>query len=148
MDFARLREDAAFLSIPHAGRAESLARDIETRLHHPSIFVSSFDPVESSSYILQKTILSNWMLTLAFLARDFNSLKFDVLAEDSVELDKSGPILNDLMSSRNLLARCNRMVKGSAELTLQTRSTSSKGEMSINPMKNYSPTTGLTLFRR
>jgi len=62
--------------------------------------------LQKTSILLQRIILSNWMLILAFLQRDFNSLKLRNLADDRVDARASARTLNDLMSSRTLLNKC------------------------------------------
>jgi hypothetical protein len=115
VDFAPLREESAYPSWNHPHRAHGLRADLETRLERDcSVFPSHTDPVDFISLLLQKIILSNWMLTISFLERDFSSLHFDVLAKDSTNATKSRKTLDDLMSSRNLLSKCNRMARRSA----------------------------------
>jgi hypothetical protein len=116
VDFARLGKESKYLSYNRLYRAPGLRGDLETRLRGDfSIFLSSHtDAVDSISSLLQKILLSNWMLTIAVLQRDFYSLQLGVLAKDSTRAENAGHILDDLVSSRNLLDKCNRMVRKSA----------------------------------
>ncbi|PVI03991.1 hypothetical protein DM02DRAFT_726099 [Periconia macrospinosa] len=109
MNFAMLhkRKSLTALSpstaVSHSG---SLKEDLIWKLRHASLFAATEDNIERVSTILQKIALSNWLLTLAFLWRDFSSIHLEYLTDQDIPMNKVQFVLQDIDSSRSLLNRC------------------------------------------
>jgi len=115
VDFARIGENPAILPSNQPHRHQGLRADLQSRIRGDySVIASETERIQSISILLQKIILSNWMLTISLLRRDFSSLQLGVLQMDITDARKANEALNDLMSSRNLLNKCNRMARRSA----------------------------------
>jgi hypothetical protein len=69
------------------------------------------DAIDIAATILQKIALSNWMLTFAFLQRDFYSMHLDCLELGDLSDYEVSQILEDLEWSRNTLGRCYFIVR-------------------------------------
>ena len=63
-------------------------------------------PWDRTNIILQKIALSDWMLTLAFLRRDFDALRIHQIASENVDVDNIDKTLTEAASSRNLISKC------------------------------------------
>ncbi|EWZ28963.1 uncharacterized protein FOBCDRAFT_280874 [Fusarium oxysporum Fo47] len=108
-NFAMLHKRKSLIKLsPSTDTSHSgcLKEDLIWKLRHASLFVTTEDNVERVSIILQKIALSNWLLSLAFLWRDFSSIHLEYLTDEDIPMDKVQFVLQDIDSSRSLLNRC------------------------------------------
>jgi hypothetical protein len=63
-------------------------------------------PWERTDLIVQKIALSDWMLTLAFLRRDYDALRLNQFADEDADPDDIDRLLTEIASSRHLIAKC------------------------------------------
>ena len=87
---------------------------LDELLHYwkqPWVYTSSISPLDQTNLLLQKIVQSKWMVTSTYLCEDFNSLELQNLSRDTPQIQIIGSILDELMSSRNLLVKCCLLVK-------------------------------------
>lgn len=89
-----------------ASHSGLLQEDLIWKLRHASLFVATEDNIERVSIILQKIVLSNWLLSLAILWRDFSLIHLEYLTDQKVRMVDVQDVLQDIDSSRSLLNRC------------------------------------------
>ncbi|KAH8654608.1 hypothetical protein BGZ60DRAFT_418869 [Tricladium varicosporioides] len=63
-------------------------------------------PWDRTNIILQKIALSDWMLTLAFLRRDYDALHMNQFANENADPEMIDRLLSEIASSRDLIAKC------------------------------------------
>jgi len=68
-------------------------------------------PWERTDIIVQKIALSDWMLTLAFLRRDYDALRLNQFADENASPEDIDRLLTEIVSSRNLIAKCRTSVR-------------------------------------
>ena len=83
----------------------NMLEDVAFYLAQEWEYTTEGNACEKTEILVQKIVLSYWMVTLAFLRRDFNGLGLYRLSLNSVESEQVEEGLNDLTSSTNLLAR-------------------------------------------
>lgn len=66
----------------------------------------SITPWDRTNIILQKIALSDWMLTLAFLRRDYDALKLNQFADEDADPNDIDKLMAEIASSRHLIAKC------------------------------------------
>lgn len=114
MDFAMLEKRRLLVGLfPPSDRlrAGSLKDDFIWKLRNASLFVPASDAIDQISIIIQKIVLSNWLLTVSFLWRDFSSMHLEYLTDEEIPMDKVNFVLKDIDSSRSLLNRCLQMTR-------------------------------------
>jgi hypothetical protein len=63
-------------------------------------------PWDRTNIIIQKIALSDWMLTLAFLRRDWDALRPSEMADPDTESEEIDRKLTEIASSRDLICKC------------------------------------------
>lgn len=108
MNFAMLHKRRSLIELlpPTAAyHSGSLKEDLISKIRHASLFVPIENEIERVSIIIQKLALSNWLLSLAFLWRDFSSTHWEYLSDPGIPMDKVQFVLEDIGSCRELLNR-------------------------------------------
>lgn len=89
------------------GSKWAISVDLREHLERSYLYTKSpLDALQNNFLFLQKIVLSNWMLALALLQRDFYSLELGKLTDEHATVGEVTPTLNDLRSSRSLLSKC------------------------------------------
>jgi hypothetical protein len=110
-------QETNWLSLTESSRllkrgSESFCTDLVHHLMHSHLYTSSFSQrrrlgMQDLSFLfIQKIILSHWMLTLAILERDFNSLELHKLTRTDISENVITSTTSNLVMSRNLLYKC------------------------------------------
>lgn len=63
-------------------------------------------PWQRTMIILQKIALSDWMLILAFLRRDYDALHLNQFVNQAIDPVKIDRMMTEISSSRNLVSKC------------------------------------------
>lgn len=63
-------------------------------------------PWQRTAIIAQKIALSDWMLTLSFLRRDYDGLHLHQFADEDIDPEVIDKILTEIASSRDLISKC------------------------------------------
>ncbi|KAF2000660.1 hypothetical protein P154DRAFT_619907 [Amniculicola lignicola CBS 123094] len=136
IDFTNIDHRRAF--VQHSpqypeSRNGSVKEALLWRLKHPDIFRSAQG--RPAGIVLQRLVLSQWALTLAFLRRDFNSIHIRSLSGENVTLSQVKSTLVDLESCRALLDRCLHLVRKSlSQLDIATVDDSPRAPSAANGM--------------
>ncbi|KAH6661966.1 hypothetical protein B0J14DRAFT_707890 [Halenospora varia] len=64
------------------------------------------NPWDRTNITLEKIALSDWMLTLAFLRRDYDALHMNQFVNENTDPEMIDRLLSEIASSRDLIAKC------------------------------------------
>lgn len=106
--YVDFRPWAKIQNMSHLNRHEGQSMGREVLYYWMESFPITDDikPWDRTNIILQKIALSDWMLTLAFLRRDFDALRIQQIANENVDVDGIDKTLAEAASSRNLVSKC------------------------------------------
>jgi hypothetical protein len=83
-----------------------MSRDIFYYWKDSMPITDDIKPWQRTMIILQKIALSDWMLTLAFLRRDYDALHLNQFADETIDPVKIDRMMTEIGSSRNLVSKC------------------------------------------